>query len=131
MLNCNTTKYKGTGQNESLICPKNPYRVYELEDIRAGLRDSLDPMIQAQMGLCGVNPILNSASLLEINNFYCIKALSDTIIDHTASSVAVGNEASLANINGLTIKAGDTLYLPFTELKVVSGTLQAFLHPFN
>ena len=127
---CNNNKYKGLNQNEALICPKNPYRIYELEDIRAGLRNSIDPMIASSMGLCGVSPILSSGSGLVVDNFYAIVILRDAVINVDTSKVVTGWAASLANLTG-TLTAGTVIYIQLTEIQVTSGLIQAMIDPFR
>lgn len=127
---CNINKYKGANQNDALKCPKNPVRIYELEDIRAGLRDSIDPMMSASMGLCNVSPVVNVAAGTIVLNIYAIHAITNVVVDTAISVIKVGQEPSLAALAGITILAGDTVYLPLTSTRLVSGVAQIMAHPF-
>lgn len=127
---CNSTKWAGTEQDLALQCPKNPYRIYELEDIRAGLRDSIDPMIQAQMGICGTNLNLLPATAVTAAGvkYFSITAIEATTFE-TASIKDKG--ALMALWAGKTLPAGVTIYGEFTEIKILTGFVRIYEHPFN
>ena len=126
---CNTTKWAAPNQNTQ-VCPKNPYRIYELEDIRAGLRDSIDPMLQAQMGICGDNVDILPASPATgaLVKYYAIQAIEASQIE-IASTKDKG--VLMANWAGKPIPAGLTIYGEFTEIKITSGFVRVYEHPFN
>mgnify|MGYP003496599633 CR=1 FL=1 len=140
-LDCNQTKWKGANQKVDtqgniIECPKNPYRIYELEDLRAGFRDSLDPMMQAQMGLCGDPAYLNGAAATSAaGKYFCmIQILEDTVLNITAGNTdeinGAGVSIDVSPLGGKTLKAGMILNGNFKKIVLSSGFVKIYPHPF-
>lgn len=134
-FSCNTTKWQGGNQTPQ-VCPKNPYRIYELEDIRAGLRDSIDPMTQASLGLCGTPQYLDGVTNTSTaGKYYCgIVVLRDTILNVAAGQSnevdGSGVDVSLTPLNGVTLPAGSILLGNWKKVVLVSGNVKLMPHPF-
>lgn len=132
---CNQSKWTVAGQTPQ-ICPKNPYRIYELEDIRAGLRDSIDPMTQASLGLCGTAQYLDGGSPTStLGLYFCgIVVLRDCVLNVTAGNTneinGAGADLNLAPLSGATLPAGTILLGNFKKVVLVSGHVKLMPHPF-
>lgn len=131
---CNTTKWTDPNPNPDFnpldLCQRSPYYQVEGRNILAGLRDSLDPMIQAQMGICGTNKDLlpaTAATAVGVK-YFAIFAVEDTVLE-TASIKDKG--VAMPNWAGKVLTAGSTIYGEFSLVKIVSGFVRAYEHPFN
>ena len=135
---CNIAKWlrADNATNPTPVCPKNPYRIYELEEIRNGFRDSIDPMIQGQMGICGTPVILNAGSpKTAAGVFYCqIQVITDTVFTVTAGNTQMtdgtGAAIDMSALSAITVKAGTTLLGNWTTIDLTSGVVIAYPHPF-
>lgn len=133
---CNTSKWNGTkpaGFNSNQYCSRLPYYIPELIDIRAGFRDSIDPMIQAQMGLCGTHVYLGALGSSTAN--YCmIQIIEDTVLNVAAGNTnekdGAGADISLAALSGKTLPKGMIINGNFVKVVLVSGTVKCYAHPF-
>lgn len=135
---CNTTKWVEANMppnyNPDNYCAPSPYWSKESKFILAGLRDSIDPMIQAQMGICGTNKNLNTGSVKTVVGFkyYSIQVITAAIID---TAVTKDKGTTLASqgtaLDGLSIPSGTILYGEFTEIKITAGIIRVYEHPFN
>lgn len=138
-FDCNTSKWDGTkppGYNPDQYCNRFPYYTPELIDIRAGFRDSIDPMMQAQMGLCGTPEYLTTGNSSTAGKYFCmIEILTDTILDVAAGGTneidGTGSDITLTNLGGVTLKTGLFLYGNFKKVKLVSGLVKCYPHPFK
>lgn len=134
---CNTTKWTDPNPNPDFnpldLCQRSPYYQVEGRNILAGLRDSIDPMIQAQMGLCGQAVNINAAKVKTVVGviYFSITAINDLVLD-TAVTKDKGTTivSQGAELDGITIPAGTTIYGSFSEIKVVSGVARANPSPF-
>jgi len=135
---CNLAKWKRSDEdtNPSPICPKNPYRIYELEQIRNGFRDSIDPMIQAQMGICGTPKYLNGlGATSDAGVYYCrIDFIEDTVLNITAGNTAeqdgTGGAVDVSSLSTKVFKAGSFLMGNFSKVVLASGFCKVQPHPF-
>lgn len=138
-FSCNTAKWDGTkppNYNATSYCNRLPYYTPELIDIRAGLRDSIDPMIQASLGLCGTPEYLSGTQTSAAGYFYCaIVCLKDTTLNvsagNTAEVLADGVTAiDLADLSLQVLPAGTILNGTFSKVVLASGLVKLLPHPF-
>lgn len=136
---CNTAKWdavKPPGYNATSYCNRFPYYTPELMDIRAGLRDSMDPMMQASLGLCGTPVYLGAGQTTSPGFYYCaIVCLNDTVINTLVVGGTLeldGNGAlvDLTNLMGKTLPAGTQLLGNYASVGIVSGLVKCMPHPF-
>lgn len=141
MFDCNTSKWVTPLADRPpnwpvSHCTPLPYYSPDLKDIKAGLRDSIDPMIQGQMGLCGVPKVLNAASpTTAVGDFYCqIQIITDTVLNVTPGNTRMidgnGADVDLSALSAITITKGTTLLGNWTEINLVSGVVIVLPHPF-
>lgn len=141
MLTCNITKWVEANMppsyNPDTYCTPSPYYSKDVKDLLAGFRDSIDPMIQAQMGICGA-PIYLSGTQSSTGDYCMIQILSDTVLDVTAVTGTIEKtgglvpaDVSLANLAAVILPKGLILNGNFTQVKLVSGLVKCYPHPFN
>lgn len=136
---CNTAKWdaiKPPGYNATSYCNRFPYYTPELMDIRAGLRDSMDPMMQASLGLCGKPMYLDGGTNTSLAGYYycAIVVLRDAVLNVTAGNTneidSDGVDVNLAPLSGATLAAGLILNGTFKKIVLVSGHVKILPHPF-
>lgn len=136
---CNTSKWAAVqppSYNPDTYCSPLPYFIPDLKNMLAGLRDSIDPMIQASLGLCGVPMYLDGALNTSLAGYYycAIVVIRDTILNVTAGNTneidGTGADISLAALSGATLPAGTVLNGTFKKVVVTSGHVKLLPHPF-
>lgn len=136
-FSCNTDKWSNAALQPQAaeVCRKNPYRIYELENILKGMRESLDPMQQAQMGICGTNANIEVATAKTAVGFkyFCLVGLVAWTFDTTLTKDkgALLNAEAGDPLAGILIPAGIPIYGEFSEIKLLAGLVRAYEHPFN
>jgi hypothetical protein len=121
--------------NPNTYCTPSPYYSPDEKNILAGFRDSIDPMMQAQMGICGTAKYLTGSQGSLAGVYYCmIQVLNDTVFNVTATNTEErdgnGNAVDISALSGKTIPAGTFLYGNFYRVVTVSGLVKIYPHPF-
>jgi hypothetical protein len=120
--------------NEDTYCSPAPYYDADTKRLLAGVMNSIDPMIKANMGLCKRPALVGTVAV--VGNFMAIQFLADSVLDLTVvtgstfASYENGDFASTL-LNGVLISKGTTLYLQFTQVKLVSGLAICYADPFR
>lgn len=137
---CNTTKWVEANMppnyNPNNYCAPSPYWSKESKFILAGLRDSIDPMMQAQLGLCGTHQYLDGGSPTStVGKYYCaIVVIRDTILNVAALQTneidGAGADVNLSPLAGATLPAGTILLGNYKKVVIVSGHVKLMAHPF-
>lgn len=139
-LLCNLQKWVEANMPPSYnpvdLCSRSPYYTVEGKNILSGLRESIDPMMQAQMGICGVPSVLNAGSpTTAAGVYYCqIQVITDTVFNvlpgNTSMVDGAENAIDVSALSAITVKAGTTLLGNWTTINLVSGVVIAYPHPF-
>jgi len=118
------------GYNPLDLCSRSTVWSVESKNILAGMRDSLDPMQQAQMGICGDNINLLPATGITSTTlkYFCITAIEDTTFN---SALILDKGADQSIWSGKILKAGASIYGEFTKIKILTGFVRCYEHPFN
>lgn len=136
---CNTAKWSAVqppSYNPDTYCSPLPYYLPDLKNMLAGLRDSIDPMIQASLGLCGTPEYLSGTQTSAAGYFYCgIVCLNDTILNvaagQTTEKLADGvTDVDVADLSLKTLPAGTILNGTFSKVVLSSGLVKLLPHPF-
>lgn len=136
---CNTAKWTAVqppSYNPNTYCSPLPYFIPDLKNLLAGLRDSIDPMIQASLGLCGTPMYLNAALNTSLAGYYycAIVVLKDTVLNVTAGNTneidGTGTDVALTVLSLLSIPAGTVLNGTFKKVVLTSGEVKLLPHPF-
>lgn len=135
MFTCNTSKWLtanpvNDANGNRVLCQKAPFRLIEVEDMRNGMRDSIDPMMQAQMGICGTNVDLLPATAVTTAGvkYFGIQIINATTFE-TATILDKGAAKPLWA--GIVFPAGITVYGEFSSIKILTGMVRCYEHPFN
>lgn len=136
---CNTSKWAATmppSYNPDTYCSQLPYYIPDLKNLLAGMRDSIDPMIQASLGLCGKAMYLDGGTPTSLAGYYycAVVVLRDTLLNVTAGNTneidGDGIDVNLAPLSGATLPAGTVLNGTFKKVVIVSGHVKLLPHPF-
>ena len=120
--------------NPNTYCSPAPYYDADTKRLLAGVMNSIDPMIKANMGLCKKPALVGTVAV--VGNFMAIQFLADSVLDLTVvtgstfASYENGDFASTL-LNGVLISKGTTLYLQFTQVKLISGLAICYADPFR
>lgn len=122
--------YKG----DETYCTPNPFYDADLKRLLAGVMNSIDPMIKANMALCKKPVIVGTTQVT--GNFMAIQILADAVLDTTVvtgSTFATYENGDFvpAPLTGIILSKGTTIYLQFTAVKLVSGLAIAYADPFR
>lgn len=120
--------------NPDTYCSPAPYYDADLKRLLAGVMNSIDPMIKANMALCKKPAIIGTTQVT--GNFMAIQILADAILDVTpitGSTFVAYQDGSFdpAPLTGIILSKGTTIYLQFTAVKLVSGLAIAYADPFR
>ena len=134
---CNISKWTEANMppsyNPATYCTPSPYYSKDVKDLLAGFRDSIDPMMQAQMGLCGV-PVYLTGIDSSTANYCMIQIISATILNvgggQTTEKDGNGADVPLGSLAAITLTGGTFLYGNFTKVVLVSGLVKCYPHPF-
>lgn len=137
-LTCNDSKWNGTkpaGFNPDNYCSRLPYYTPELIDIREGFKNSIDPMMQAQMGICGTVQYLAAAATSTAGKYYCmIQVIEDTVLNVAAAQTdeidGLGASVDLTALIAVVLPKGLILYGNFKKVVTVTGLIKLYPHPF-
>jgi len=136
---CNTAKWSAVqppSYNAATYCSPLPYFIPDLKDMLAGLRDSIDPMIQASLGLCGTPMYLDGGITTSLNGYYycAIVVLRDAVLNVAAAQTneidGTGADINLTALSGATLFAGTILNGTFKKVVLISGHVKLLPHPF-
>jgi hypothetical protein len=134
---CNISKWTEANMPPSYdpatYCTPSPYYSKDVKDLLAGFRDSIDPMIQAQMGLCGT-PVYLSGTGTSTAKYCMIQILSDTVLNVVAGQTTEQTGAAvvmdLTPLSAVILPKGLILNGNFTKITLVSGLVKCYPHPF-
>ena len=138
-FNCDTSKWSATmppSYNPNTYCSPLPYYLPDLKNMLAGLRDSIDPMLQASLGLCGIPMYLDGVINTSLAGYYycAIVVLRDCVLNVTAGNTneidGTETDISLAALTGAILPAGTILNGTFKKVVLVSGQVKLLPHPF-
>lgn len=120
--------------NPDTYCSPAPYYDADLKRLLAGVMNSIDPMIKANMALCRKPVIVGTTQVT--GNFMAIQILADAVLDTTVvtgSTFATYENGDFvpAPLTGVVLSKGTTIYLQFTAVKLVSGLAIAYADPFR
>ena len=120
--------------NPDTYCSPAPYYDADTKRLLAGVMNSIDPMIKANLGICKRPALVGTTAV--VGNFMAIQFLSDSVLDLTlvtGSTFATYENGDFAPalLTGVTISKGTTLYLQFTQVKLVSGLAICYADPFR
>lgn len=138
---CNASKWVEANMppsyNPATYCTPSPYYMPDLKNLLAGFRDSIDPMMQAQMNLCGVPLVINAASAVTANNVFYWKI--QVLEDNTVFNILPGNttlkdnalnDVNIGAMSAKTYKQGLELFGNWTTIKLTAGHVMLYPHPF-
>lgn len=120
--------------NPDTYCSPAPYYDADTKRLLAGVMNSIDPMIKANLGICKKPALVGTVAV--VGNFMAIQFLADSVLDLTVvtgstfASYENGDFASTL-LNGVLISKGTTLYLQFTQVKLISGLAICYADPFR
>jgi hypothetical protein len=120
--------------NPDTYCSPAPYYDADTKRLLAGVMNSIDPMIKANMGLCKKPALVGTVAV--IGNFMAIQFLADSVLDLTVVTGSTfasyeNGDFAPALLSGVTISKGTTLYLQFTQVKLISGLAICYADPFR
>ena len=137
---CNLTKWVETNLPASFKtrtgCMQSPYYDPFIMDMLAGQRDSIDPMLQASLGICGTPQYLDASSPTStIGKYYVgIVVIRDCTLNVTAGQTneinGSGADVNLAPLSGATIPAGTILLGNWKKIVLLTGHVKLMPHPF-
>jgi hypothetical protein len=120
--------------NPDTYCSPAPYYDADTKRLLAGVMNSIDPMIKANLGICKRPALVGTVAV--VGNFMAIQFLADSVLDLTVvtgSTFATYQNGDFAPalLSGVTISKGTTLYLQFTQVKLISGLAICYADPFR
>jgi hypothetical protein len=120
--------------NPDTYCSPAPYYDADTKRLLAGVMNSIDPMIKANMGLCKKPALVGTVAV--VGNFMAIQFLADSVLDLTVVTGSTfasyeNGDFAPALLSGVTISKGTTLYLQFTQVKLISGLAICYADPFR
>jgi hypothetical protein len=120
--------------NPDTYCSPAPYYDADNKRILAGIMNSIDPMIKANLGICKKPALVGTVAV--VGNFMAIQFLADSVLDLTVVTGSTfasyeNGDFAPALLSGVLISKGTTLYLQFTQVKLVSGLAICYADPFR
>jgi hypothetical protein len=120
--------------NPDTYCSPAPYYDADTKRLLAGVMNSIDPMIKANLGICKKPALVGTVAV--VGNFMAIQFLADSVLDLTVVTGSTfasyeNGDFAPALLSGVTISKGTTLYLQFTQVKLISGLAICYADPFR
>lgn len=121
--------------NVNTYCSPDPYWSPDMKRLLSGMINSIDPIMQASLGICKTNEYLAAGGVSTAGKYYCaIVVIADAVLNVAAGQTNEKNgfdnsDINLAPLTGITLKAGTILYGNFAKVVLVSGLVKIMGHP--